>query len=275
MSYSNIENEYNQQQEDDYQEYLEFKEKRDRDKGIIEGHPIGDTLHPLTIKSYAKLGLATPDSVYYASRRHLERMLKMLKALAAEKGEKFEVRKTITRVYRLKNKDNGKEFMTWNEHLEFRDRMDNVHTLNYSRCGLHEEAIGNVRKDIHMKVIGGEVTGIKLVFDKEWSPKAFEELMKQGEPKQTGYVVGFTKNTGRNSHYSEGDHIYSVRNVDDFKNGSFSELWELGRRGLSGIEPSLKKLAQPISEDPATSLVKIERGYISPSAISYAQKTYQ
>jgi hypothetical protein len=29
-----------------------------------------------------------------------------------------------------------------------------------------------------MKVIGGEVTGIKQVFDKEWSTKAFEELMK-------------------------------------------------------------------------------------------------
>jgi hypothetical protein len=34
MSYS-IENEYDQQQEQDYQEYLEFKEKRDREKGIL------------------------------------------------------------------------------------------------------------------------------------------------------------------------------------------------------------------------------------------------
>jgi hypothetical protein len=66
---SSIENEYRQQQGEDYQEYLEFKEKRDRKKGILpEGYPIGDTLHPKTVKSYAKLGLDTPDSVYYASR---------------------------------------------------------------------------------------------------------------------------------------------------------------------------------------------------------------
>ena len=59
-------------------EYLEFKEKRDRKKGILpEGYPFGDTLHPKTVKSYAKLGLDTPDSVYYASRRPAERMLKM------------------------------------------------------------------------------------------------------------------------------------------------------------------------------------------------------
>ena len=98
----------------------------------------------------------------------------MCKALAIEKGEKFEVKKTITRVYRLKNKDNGKEFLTWNEHIEFKDRMDNLHTLDYSRCGTHEEAIGNVSKDMNMKVIGGEVTGINVIFDKEWSTKEFE-----------------------------------------------------------------------------------------------------
>lgn len=160
MSYSSIENEYNQQQEEDYQEFLEFKERRDREKGILpEGYPIGDTVHPKSIKSYAKLGLQFPDSVYYASRRFTERMLKMHKALAIEKGEKFEVKKTITNVYRLKSKENGKEYMAWNEFFEFNDRMDNPHSLDYSRCGTHPEAIGNVRKDIHMKVIGGEVTG--------------------------------------------------------------------------------------------------------------------
>ena len=75
---SSIENEYRQQQGDDYQEYLEFKEKMDRKKGILpEGYPFGDTLHSKTVKSYAKLGLDTPDSVYYASRRPAERMLKM------------------------------------------------------------------------------------------------------------------------------------------------------------------------------------------------------
>ena len=204
-------------------------------------------------------------------------MLKMCKALAVEKGEKFEVKKTITRVYRLKNKDNGKEYMVWNEHLEFRDRMDNVHTLDYSRCGTHEEAIGNVRKDINMKVIGGEVTGINVIFDKEWSTKAFEELMKQHhvESKQTEYVIGFTKNHGKNSLYSEADKIYSIKNAEDYKTAKHEDLIQLSQRGLSGREPSIKKLSNPISEDPNTSLYKRERGYISPSAISYNQKTYQ
>lgn len=275
---SSIENEFNQQQQEDYEEFLEFKERRDREKGILpEGYPIGDTVNPKSVKSYAKLGLAFPDSVYFASRRSTERMLKMHRALAAEKGEKFEVKKTITRVYRLKDKDTGREHMTWSESLSFKDRMDNVHSLNYDRCGTHEEAIGNVRKDINMKVIGGEVTGIKVIFDKEWSPKEFQELMNQhqGEPKQTAYVIGFTKNHGKNSLYSEGDKIYSIKNAEDFKTAKHEDLIQLAQRGLSGREPSLKKLSNPISQDPKNSLYKLERGYISPSAISYNQKTYQ
>jgi hypothetical protein len=278
MSFSSIENEYKQQQDEDYEEYLEFKEKRDREKGILpEGYPIGETLHPKTVKSYTKLGLNTPDSVYYASRRPTERMKKMLTALAAEKGEKFEVKKTITKVCRLKNKDNGKEYLTWSEHLEFKDRMDNIHTLDYDRCGTHEEATGRVYKDINGAITRSEVTGINVVFDKEFSPKAFEELMKQnqGEPKQSEFVVGFTKNHGKNSLCSTEDKLRSVKCADDFKLGNFQELWELSRRGLSGTEPSLSRLSQPISEDPASSEAKKERGYISPSQISYSQTSYR
>jgi hypothetical protein len=159
---------YKQQEEEDFNEWKDEKEKKLREQGILpEGYPIGQTLHPLTVKSYAKLGMDTPDNVYYASRRHLERMKQMLTSLAVEKGEKFDITKTITRVYRLKNKDNDKEYLTWNETLSFKDRMDNLHTLDYSRCGTHPEPIGNIRKDINGKILVGEVTSIKVCFDKE------------------------------------------------------------------------------------------------------------
>ena len=179
-------------------------------------------------------------------------------------------------MYRLKDKTNGKEYMAWNETLSFTDKMDNVHTLDYNRCGVHDEPIGNIRKDINGKITGAEVTGIKVVFDKEWSTKSFEELMKhQGGEKETEYVIGLTKNRGKDALYSQEDKAYSVNCAEDFKTAKFEELLELGRRGLSGTDPSLKKLAQPISEDPASSLAKRERGYISPSQISYSQTSYR
>ena len=182
-------------------------------------------------------------------------------------------------MYRLKDKDTGKEYLAWNETLSFSDRMDNNHSVSYDFCGTHPEAIGNVRKNVNGKVLGGEVTGTKQVFDKPWSTKSFEELMKQhqGEEKETAYNIGFAKTRGKSSVVSNSDKLYSIKNAQDFKQAKFEELWELGRRGLSDAtcRPSLSKLSQPISEDPAISLVKQERGYINPSQISYSQGSYR
>ena len=69
--------------------------------------------------------------------------------------------------------------------------------------------------------------------------------------------------------------MYVVKNTEDFADGKYDELLELGRRGLSGTTPSLEKQSQPLSEHPNTSLVKQERGYLSPSQISYSQTSYQ
>lgn len=116
------------------------------------------------------------------------------------------------------------------------------------------------------------------MFDKEWSTKAFEELMKQhqGDPKQTEYVIGFTKTHGKGSSIvSNEEKPRCIKCADDFKLGKFEELWELSRRGLSRTEPSLSRLKQPISQDGANSLAKQERFFVNPNAISYVQETYQ
>jgi hypothetical protein len=137
---SSIENQYNEQQEQDFAEYLEFKEKRNRELGLqVDGSSLGDSVHPLTIKSYSKLKQPVPDSVRLATLRPNERLLRMITEL---KGKKPEIKTTITRIYRLKDKDKtGKEFLVYNKHLEFEDLNENLRTLDYDYCGCHEEAI--------------------------------------------------------------------------------------------------------------------------------------
>ena len=126
--------------------------------------------------------------------------------------------------------------MAWNKRIEFNDRMDNPHNIEYSYCGTHPEAVGNVRKNVNGKVLRGEVTGIKQVFDKQWSTKAFEDLMKQhqGGEKETSYNIGFAKTHGKSSILSKEEKVYAIKNSEDFKLEKFEDLWELGRRGLSG-----------------------------------------
>jgi hypothetical protein len=268
---SSIENQYNEQQEEDYAEFLEFKEKRNRELGLqVDGSPLGDSVHPLTIKSYAKLKQPVPDTVRLATLRPAERMLKQITEM---KGKPPEIKTTISRVLRLKDKESGKEFLVYYKHLEFNDLNGNLHTLDYTNCNSHPEVEGRVLRDNTYKITGSEITEIKNVFDVPWSKAEFEKLLKTDvtEGKGTQFAISFTKTKGGGSVYNSKEMCFSVKNPEDFANGKFEELVELGRRGLSGTTPSLKKLLQNVSDDPNISLLKKERGYLDPSKISFSQ----
>ena len=196
----------------------------------------------------------------------------MIRMLTELDGKMPEIKSTITRVMRLKDQSSGKEDLVYNKHLEFNDKNGNLRTLDYTNYNSHEEAEGIVRRNIHHEITESEVKGVKIVFDELWNKNKFEQL---GSNEGTELIIGYTKTKGKNSSVYSIDKSYSIKNAEDFKTGKFEDLIQLAQRGLSSTEPSLKKLAQPVSEDPITSLYKKERGYISPSAISYNQRSYQ
>ena len=268
---SSIENQYNEHQEEQYAEFLEFKEKRNRELGLqVDGSPLGDSVHKGTIKSYQKLKQPVPDNVRLATLRPNERMLKQITEL---KGKLPEIRTTIPKVLRLKDKESGKEFLVYDKHIEFNDLNGNPHHSDYTNCNSHPEAEGRVLRDNTYKITGSEITGIKNVYDQPWSKAEFEKLLETdaNKGKGTQFAISYTKPKGGSSVYNEKEMCFSVKNAEDFANGKFEELVELGRRGLSGTTPSLKKLLQHVSEDPNISLLKKERGYLDPSKISYSQ----
>lgn len=206
-----INNEYKAYQEDDYQEYLEFKEKRDRAKGILpDGSILGDSVHPLTEKSYNKLDKPVPDSVRLATLRPNERMLRML----TEMGKKPEVKTTISRVYRLRDKDTGKEYMLWNKQLEFLDKNEGLRTLSYDYCGYHPEVRGEIKRGANYKIIGSEITEYRNIYDKVWSTKAFDELLKENNSdKIPSLGISYTKPKGKGTPISTLDRSFVINNI--------------------------------------------------------------
>lgn len=49
---SSIQHEYNEHQEEEYAEFLEFNEKRNMELGLqVDGSPLVDSVHKYTIKS--------------------------------------------------------------------------------------------------------------------------------------------------------------------------------------------------------------------------------
>ena len=61
---SSIENQYNKQQQQDFDEFMEYKERKNRQLGLqVDGSILGESVHKDTIRSYDKLQLPVPDSV--------------------------------------------------------------------------------------------------------------------------------------------------------------------------------------------------------------------
>lgn len=114
-----------------------------------------------------------PGSVYLATRKPNERMIRMLTELD---GKMPEIKTTITRVMRLKDQGSGKEYLVYNKHLEFNDKNGNLRTLDYTNCNSHEEAEGIVRRNIHHEITESEVKGVRIVFDELWNKNKFEQL---------------------------------------------------------------------------------------------------
>ena len=96
-------------------------------------------VHKGTIKSYQKLKQPVPDNVRLATLRPNERMLKQITEL---KGKLPEIKTTIPKVLRLKDKESGKEFLVYDKHIEFNDLNGNPHHSDYTNCNSHPEAEG-------------------------------------------------------------------------------------------------------------------------------------
>ncbi|CAN5306810.1 hypothetical protein BH18THE2_BH18THE2_09240 [soil metagenome] len=274
--YQSQEEAYADFQENEEEEYEKFKEERLRKIGIDpNASPLGDSVHPKTTKSYAALGTQPPDTPYLVSRRPHERLKRML----TEMGKPPKIQMTINSVSRLKDNDTGKEYLTYAYTEVFEDRNGNEKRIHYTNVGVHEIITGHKQRNLNTgEVIGTEITGKKIVFDIEWSPKEFDKLMKKHSTGTTEMLVGFARTKGSlNSRavYSNDSPIYSIKNIEDFRDGKFEDLYQLGQRALSTLQPSLSKLSQPVAEDPKNSLHKLERGYILPSAVSYSQTSYR
>jgi hypothetical protein len=109
-----------------------------------------------------------------------------------------------------------------------------------------------------VKVTGSETDGYKLKYEIPFSKKAVDDILKKNTTNEKpSLAVGYARTKSRlhTRPVYEG-RSYSILNLDDLKQGSFEQLYQLGERGLSEEKPSLSRLQQPILADPAKSLYR-------------------
>jgi hypothetical protein len=220
---------------------------------VAESDELGDSVHPKTKESYNKLGLAVPDSAYFAARRPFEKTIKRVKEL---KGAQPDEDIKIINIYRIKDSARN-EWLCYTFQTSFQDMQQNKVQTDY-KIGMHPEAYGSIRRDTNFNVISTDLEGINVVYDIPWNPEELEKTIKmhKGIIDKIELIVGL-ESYNINSFY--GGNCYTIRNVEDFKAGSHEELMSLGQRGLSSVEPSLSRLKQSVDKDPAYSLAKQQK----------------
>jgi hypothetical protein len=230
-----------------------IRSNEEQNEVVAESDALGDSVHPKTKESYNKLGMAVPDSAYFAARRPFEKTVKRVKEL---KGAQPDEDIRIINIYRIKDAA-ANEWLCYTFSTSIQDMQQNKVTTDY-KIGMHPEAYGSVRRDTNFNVISTDLDGINVVYDIKWDVKEFEKTMAmhKGIPSKIELIVGL-ESYNINSFY--GGNCYTIKNADDFKTGTHEELMALGQRGLSTVEPSLAKLKQSIDKDPAYSLAKQQR----------------
>jgi hypothetical protein len=236
-----------------------FEEKWLIDQGVNPyASVIGETLHPATIKSYEALEMQPQDHPYYASRLAFERMKNNL----ANSKNPPKVDVTINRIMRLKDlrakTNSNSEYLVYDYTESLEDYNENDHHQDFKNSGVCELVQGKKIRDNNGKVTGSEIDGFKLKYLIPFSKAAVDNILKKNTTDQKpDLLVGYCRTKSRlHSRPVYEGRSYSILNLDDFKQGTFEQLYQLGERGLSEEKPSLSRLKQPILADPAKSLYR-------------------
>jgi hypothetical protein len=277
---SNNNYDFEEEREERFKRFEEWEREELRKKGVkVPVSILGDSVHVKTARSYEDLNVEMEDNAYLASRRPAERTKFYITEV---NGKPPKIVTIIRRILRLKEKGTDNEYLVYDYEEHFRNLMGNHEKLWYRNAGAYEEVYGSKRKTINGKVIDAVKEGSIIKFEIPFSKKALEDIMKKHsnntdelnvldennlvnkrdkstiikeQAGQPALGVGYARTKG--SLYARSpyvDRTYSIKNLDDFKNGTHEQLWEMGERGLSTEKQSLERLKSPVLSDPVHSL---------------------
>jgi hypothetical protein len=151
--------------------------------------------------------------------------------------------KFITSIYRLKTQ---KKFVVGSESDEalvyhIQETVQN-HSDEYIVLDQHKGFWWNIDTRLNKNAQGQtakvQVLGEFPVFQIPFSPQAVDDVINESLLEVSQFYVGTASPRGPN--ITTGD-IYIIKNKDDFKNGTFDELMDMGRYNYSTNEPRLIK----------------------------------
>lgn len=146
------------------------------------------------------------------------------------------LRTTVYRVYRVKNPRNEEFYMFGATKMCQDARGQQVEPFSFDRYGYHRAPIAAMQRNETREVNEPKVSSFKQAWERRWNKKEVKEMLENSYLPCENFYVG---KTGANANDPVEDRHFQIFNLQDFLEGSFEELMELGKYGLSGSEPSL------------------------------------
>jgi hypothetical protein len=164
----------------------------------------------------------------------LDYLEKLFDDRAREKPDSLKV--TIHAIYRVKNKNN-EEFYFYAATKTCKNALNqDVPPFSYERYGYHKQPVIKMQWKEAKEGTEPAVTGFKHGFELKWDKEEVKKLLDSSSFPCTQFYVGSVGET--TTEIISGRH-YQIQNREDFLNGSFEDLMDLGRLGISYREESL------------------------------------
>lgn len=140
------------------------------------------------------------------------------------------LRVIISAVYRVRDSKKN-EFYFYNASKLVFNSLNNPEAFSHQGYGFHRRPIVAMQYDESLGRREPKVTGYEHGFELKWDKKEVKKLLDSSTvPCQLFYVGPVGVNS---SDPISTDRYYQIHNVEDFLEGSYDELWDMGRLGIS------------------------------------------
>jgi hypothetical protein len=137
---------------------------------------------------------------------------------------------TINALYRVKNNRTNKEYYFYNAAKSCKNALNDPESFSYQGYGYHRVPIVSLRYNEQTNRKEPDVTSFEQGYELPWKKEEVKKLLDSSFLPCEYFYVGYTGNNPNDPITSP---YYQIHNLEDFLEGSFEDLFDMGRLGIS------------------------------------------
>jgi hypothetical protein len=145
------------------------------------------------------------------------------------------VRKSVNSIYRVR-KAKDEEYYYYVGHKTCKNALDNLEVFSYEHFGYSRRPVVKLVQDVNTGNHEPKVTAYEQCYELKWDKNQVRKLLDSSYIPCEAFYVG---KCGPTSNEPIEQHRYMIRNKEDFLNGKWEDLYDLGRLGISYEHESL------------------------------------